>query len=416
MSKTLKVKDFSCLPLLGLSLLMAIPAAHAAPPIKFDSWHVDNSGKIVAQCPIGFNCFGSTTSQGMFQQTVITPEGKRYVQNIVYDKDKTQGLLTDENFVNIDPINNGGNGGISGKQVIKGSNTQGDYDSVVLLNLGWAASNDAPEILIDSTIFGTGREKRGRSQGTYYEHFRYEGEKDREGNDLGSFTLTRSELGASKDRKVQAWQVFETRIATGTRVANAGAITTTDEGVPSFWSGRRGPGNVNDNSGYLGSSDPTPVDNWAKAPKTNPGMGPNVGGSPGPGSGGRPISGGDVAKSGPFGSFNYDPTGDTDGANLQVAGRYAGTVRWNPGDKVQTVYIGQDLGSGVGAFSFQAFDNLSNTESYAAIRKLRDTTPTVWTMDPFGPLTGMKTDGLSLANDKSFTAASTPTPPGGTGP
>jgi len=396
MHKTLKSKAFSYLPLFGLSILTASPSL-AAPPMSFDQWHLNGSGQIVAGCPSGFSCYAPTTAQGMYQQTVVTPEGKRFIQTIVHDNDKYQGVMTAETFVSIEPVQNSGNGGISAKQVISADGRLGDFEAAVILNLGWAASEDDPEIIIDSTLFGTGNEKRGRGQGTYYERFYYEGDRDADGNDLGSLMVSRSELGASKDRKKKtAWQVFETRIATGERVKNAGAITTTDEGVPSYWSGRRGPGNVNVNDGYLGSDDPTPVDNWPGVPTTDPNMGPNVGmgASAGPGSGGRPISGGEIANTAPFGSYNYDATGDTEGANLQVAGGYAGTVTWNPGDKVQTVYIGQDLGPGVGAFAFQAFDNLSDSAGHAAIRKLRDPTPTVWTVDPFGARPGMQSDGI----------------------
>ena len=77
------------------------------------------------------------------------------------------------------------------------------------------------------------------------------------------------------------------------------------------------------------------------------------------------------------------------------AGGAGGTVNWNAGNIVQVIWIGgncagcQMFGGGMGgangAFSFQAYDNLSESVSAIYTRSIFTTAPFGWVPNVFGP-------------------------------
>ena len=87
------------------------------------------------------------------------------------------------------------------------------------------------------------------------------------------------------------------------------------------------------------------------------------------------------------------PTGSTMG--MGGGGPSGGTVSWNTGDEVQTIWIGESCpgcaisggmmggGGSSGVFSFHQYENLT-TGAMAATRSIRSSAPFAWTTTPFG--------------------------------
>lgn len=364
------------------ALTLPSTIALAGAPVTYDSWRMDNNGKITAPCPEGYSCKAPMSDKGMFQQMLIDKRGKRYIQTIVHDKD-AQGVMSLESFVALD-TGMQTNSGIAARQVFDLNSDYTDLKSTVELSLGWAASDEKAEIIIDSSLFNT-----SRKQGGFGETFRYEGERDALGNDQGAFLAIRQELSnfAGKNKQGKAYQAFETRIASGTRVASAGSVLLDDGGIPEYYSGRRGPNNENDNSDGASAEAPA-VCGRCKGPAADPNPGPGVGGpGPGEGAGGREPSSMATSNASPSFNYNYNYTpdpDDPDGMNAQIGGSYGGETTWNAGDKVQTIWIGQNMGKNVGQFSFQTYDNLSDSEAAIANRTLLDANPQAWDENLFG--------------------------------
>lgn len=136
-------------------------SALAAPPIGFDGWAV-SSGNISAGCPSGFECTMVGASPGFMQRSVTDSiTGRAYIQTVVTSKSATGsplgGSLTfsDEGFVKQGQGTDVGFG-IAAKQAIKLTNSTAtglqQFDSLAIINTGWAATAGVPSIDVTQRI------------------------------------------------------------------------------------------------------------------------------------------------------------------------------------------------------------------------------------------------------------------------
>ena len=87
---------------------------------------------------------------------------------------------------------------------------------------------------------------------------------------------------------------------------------------------------------------------------------------------------------------------------MDGSGPQGGTVSWRVGDEIQVIWIGQvcegcqsggmmgggggggGMMSGGSSFSYQAYDNLSDSSAGIATRSISQTAPINWQTAPFG--------------------------------
>lgn len=319
--------------LLALSCMAAIHGtASAAPPVAFNSWSAGAKG-ISSTCPSRFVCTDQVNGTGMMQRMIVDDKGKRYYQTVVYDKMTDGTTMSNESFVM------GGNGtsGISTKQMVSTVTGKNTMSSDTTINSGWASSSGLTETSISQNI--TSAEIAGVG---YTNSFFYESTQNASDKVTGYYMAMRQEvlnstkIGGDVSASGKDKNVFELRQAKGDRV-KAGSINV-----------------------------PAP-------------------------------SGGMMGGMGGMGGGAGDPAG--------------GTVTWKVGNEVQAIYIGQlcegcatggmmgggggggGMGGGGGgmgggssnaAFSYNSFDNLSDSSAAAATRSYTSTGNIVWTTQPFG--------------------------------
>lgn len=245
--------------LLGGAALLSLPTIAGAPS-PFDQWSVGN-GTVAASCGSGFSCAVLTTGPGFMQQQLTDPVTKlSYIKTIVTDPQSTgvpqaAGLpFSTENYVrtgNFDPTqgsstppsSNPGTqttpNGIASQQRLHAESstatTTGVFDTVVLINSGWAATAGTPSIDITQTVGET------RSDGTTFsDTARIRGNNDSNGLQIGTsifldstFTQPRSDGSTGKDI-----QSFALRRVGGNMLATTGSGTLGSSSVS--W----GPGDV----------------------------------------------------------------------------------------------------------------------------------------------------------------------------
>lgn len=226
--------------MLGGAALLSLPTIAGAPS-PFDQWSVSN-GTVAASCGSGFSCAVLTTGPGFMQQQMTDPVTKlSYIKTIVTDPQSTgvpqaAGLpFSTENYVrtgNFDPTqgsttppsSNPGNqttpNGIASQQRLHAeSNTAtgtGIFDTVVLINSGWAATAGTPSIDITQTVGET------RSDGTKFSsNVQILGNND----DAGLQTGTRIRLDSLFSDDDKDVQVFHMRRAGGNMLTAAGKAT-----------------------------------------------------------------------------------------------------------------------------------------------------------------------------------------------
>lgn len=214
----------------------------------------------------------------------------------------------------------GGQNGIALKQKINDTGAT-SLQGTTTINTGWANNTAAPSILVQQTVSNTAPSGVGM-----VENFSFSEYRNASGVRNGSFLDIREDItdstNVSPDTTATGRDVqsFVTRVASGNQVARAGSTS-----LPAATNGMMGGGG---------------------------------------------------------------PTG--------------GTLGWRAGDTVQVVWIGQicegcqntgmdggGMGGGMGGggdalFSYQAYDNLSDTSAAIATRSLLTTNPTNWVNPPFG--------------------------------
>ncbi len=308
---------------LAASGLLAIAcSASATPPTSFDQW-TTSGANINASCPSGFTCEINVQDAGITQQILTDGNGNRYIQQIIAGTD-AKGSISTESFVN---ASSQALSGISVKQQLFSSGADG-MDSTVAINTGWANTAGSPAFQVQQAL--TSVTPDGTS---YTSGFNFSQNRDAANKITGHYMDIREDL------------IDSTLQSTGT--------TATGSDIQSFVM-RRASGNMVPRSGSVSL----------------------------PGSGGGGMMGGGGGPSG-------------------------GTMAWAAGDDIQVLWIGQLCegcqqsgtggtggtggmggmgsmgGSGSGTFSFQAYDNLSDSAAGIATRSLFTTSPTNW-VDPFG--------------------------------
>lgn len=333
---------------------MALPT-FAGPPAPFDQWVVTN-GTVGASCAGNFKCSVLNTGPGFMQQQVTDPTTKlTYVQTIVTGPNESgapsvPGLsFSSENYVRT-----------------------GTFDPAINTNQAPPPSLGAGSQTVANGISSQQRLHAESNTATSTGIF----------DSLITINTGWAKSNATSDVRIEQ-KVSETG-NDGTQFVNNAVIL----------------GN-NDNSGVqTGTS--IFLDTLMSQPKSTASDGTSSGGSGwGSGWGGGGSSGGGSTSSNP--DVQLFVLRRVGGNMLNTAGRatLAGrTVTWQPGDVVQTVWLGQgfDFGSfgGSGVMGFQSFDNLSDAVSQLSTSSTSSTGPFTWVDGPlFGPRPVMPANGGS---------------------
>ena len=152
----------------ALVALYSYPA-FAGPPKPFDGWSVSNGG-VAASCGTGFQCTELSSGPGFLQRNVENAAGQVFVQTIVTGAGASgipaAGLdFSDESFIKVSATILGtgtqipgtpGTGsasntaGIADKQALHSESITSaqtrSFDSLVMINRGWAAESGKPSI------------------------------------------------------------------------------------------------------------------------------------------------------------------------------------------------------------------------------------------------------------------------------
>ena len=303
--------------------ILSMANVNAAPPVAFGGWS-ETAGVISATCPANFQCINGVNDQGILQRTLRAATGEEYTQLVVVGVDNEGTVTTDESFIQMNSL---ALGGISTKQTFA---TAGPlpFNSQTLLNTGWANDGISPAINIKQSIVST-------YLGVDYSSiFAFEQDRDAIDNVTGSYTdisqtLLNSSLLSNTPTTGVDVQKFVFRRASGARNPSAGSVTL-----------------------------------------------------------GR-VQGGQMGMGGMGGGMGEGMMGGGNG----------GTINWNAGDDVQVVWIGALCegcgnggmgGGGMGGgaldvtFSFQAFDNLVDSQDPIATASIIGSDPFTWSDPPFG--------------------------------
>jgi len=319
--------------LLVISLITLTAPAQSANPFT-----VDLNGNITSPCPTGFTCSSNGISDpGILQRSVIDASGQKFIQSIITSIDGQSTTVSTESFVSF-----GGSNGISTSQTMENIEGVDFITSNSEINTGWANLGTLPAIVLNqafSLTYLTVVDTSGS--------FTYEADFDSNDNVIGEYVdvtqrVENSSLLSANPTTGLDIQTAVYRRASGTRAPSAGSIV-----LPSS-------------------------------------MGMMGGGMGGGGMGGDPMG------TGMMGNGN------------------GGTGTWGVGEEITIFWIGQVcdgcidggmMGGGMGGggmggggmggggdviFSYQMFDNLSDSLNPISSLTLQSFDPFDW--DPaFGP-------------------------------
>jgi hypothetical protein len=330
--------------LITLLVFTPVDASFSAPPVAFDRWN--NGSVITSTCPNGFTCMDEVNDVGLLQRTLIAGDGTVYVQLVVAGTDQQTGSrASTESFITSGTTDSG----ISAKQTVF-QNSSENVDAQTIINTGWA--DTASEASIDMTL----NNSYVYQGATFTLAFAHRSDLDANGNTIGANTRVDQTL-------------TNTSQVTGSQVSGVDQIR---------FATRRASGTL------------------------------NTGGSlsiPGVVQGGAGMMGGTDGMMGTAGNFG-------DG---MIGGGAGGNVSWRAGDDVQMSWIGQRCegcvvqdtggmggggmggggmgGGGMGGmglggpdvlFSYQTYDNLSDSQGAIAGASITQTDPFDWDSN-FGP-------------------------------
>ena len=402
----------------------------AAPPVAFFS-----NG-----CPNGYVCETNVVSDGMTQRKLIDSNGNMFFQVTIVDGAANNGGLFEyDSFVN----GSNGNtlGGISAKLDITETGLNNlNYSTV--LNLGWANDGSAAvgfSQTVTDNYQGVGFEQsfdyeqnqttQGGITGYKYDLFQRVvdssilNDSNRGGEDIHTFVLRRASgdfvssgsasLGGGGGRRMKA--VLGSVSSSGT----SSAATTTYQNA--FVPDPAGYGTDGTSTGTIGDAQTAPGSGTVFGQEANPTFPDPFNGSQSNtlitttvgdyntsnrvNTSNTGLSTGDITSNGVASGADaptsevYVATGSSRGMGMGGGGGTdipGGTVRWNTGDEVQVLWIGQSCpgctvsgmgmmgGGSSGSFSFQQYENLTNGD-IAAARSIRSTSPLNWDTSTFGP-------------------------------
>ncbi len=165
--------------MLGVSGLAASSLLHAGPPQSFDSWSV-SGGSVAASCGAGLSCeVLQGGDSGFLQRNIKDSAGQSFLQTIVTSP-RASGIpgsgleFSDESFVRLGQSTAPALNGIADKQHLKSQQTLGaitsSFESITLIQSGWAASTGVPLVDISQTL-----SERHPTDGDFDASFRYTG-------------------------------------------------------------------------------------------------------------------------------------------------------------------------------------------------------------------------------------------------